>query len=120
MSFDNLSECKSCGAHMSTTMWMQFFRSAQEAEMYGQGPEFLSVFTLGPIAFKVNMCFGCKEINLSTDYTAEEEAALQERAQRHQKKMKTVADMGKLFGGIFGGPKPGEQEKTPDTGEKHG
>jgi hypothetical protein len=110
MSLDNLSECKSCGAHAAASLWMQFFGSIQQAQMHGEGPEFISAFMPGPTVLKVNACISCKEIKLSTDYMPEEIEALKEHAEKQKKRNQLAGDMGKLFGGLLGGQKPSENK----------
>lgn len=102
MSLDALTECTECKGHSAIVMWVQAFRSFDQARLHGAAPDFLSCMIPGPGILKVEICGNCRTFRPLFNYTKEEEEAIRKYKELNESKNRTAESLGKLLG--QGGP----------------
>ena len=101
MSLDGFSECKTCKQHLAAVVWIQAFRSIDQAKMHGQGPDFLSALMPGPGMLKIELCWGCQIFRPCLEFTDEEKVELEKFKGEQQKRTEIGEKLGGLFGGLM-------------------
>jgi len=98
MSMDEFSECKDCGKQSSIALWVQVFRSLDQAKMSSGGLGFLSSILPGPGALKVRMCYECGVFKPTMEFSPEELESMKKFAGEQADKVKLAESVGKILG----------------------
>lgn len=91
-------KCPVCEDENCLSIWIQIFRSFDQAASSGQVPDWLGALAPGPAPIKMTMCFSCGAFRPSGDLTEEEIKEMKEYGVKQNERGELGEQMAKLFG----------------------